>query len=152
MRERLTKHRADPSCARCHDRLDPLGFALENYDVIGAWRERMPAPRPQRAGSAVVPKGPKLPPGPPPIIDASGQMPGGEKFQGPDDFKKLLLARKQDFCRGLVERLLTYALCRGLTIGDRPTVAALMHSLERNDYRLSELIVAITQSDPFKTK
>ncbi|MEX1098418.1 MAG: DUF1592 domain-containing protein [Planctomycetales bacterium] len=152
MRERLTKHRADPSCARCHDMIDPLGFALENYDVIGAWRERMPVPRSGPASSDPAARGRSRSTGPPPVIDASGVMPGGKAFQGPDDFRKLLLDRKDDFCRGLVERLLAYALGRGLTRGDRSTVDALTRSLVANDYRLPALIVEITKSEPFQTK
>src|SRR5262249_37292258 len=94
VRERLTQHRAGPACAGCHSRIDPLGFALENYDPIGRWRD-------EDAGKP---------------IDNSGEMPDKTTFQGPDQLKVVLLEHKDLFIRNLTNKMLGYALGRGLTL------------------------------------
>src|SRR5262249_37336100 len=94
LRERLAQHRADPACPRCHARIYPLGFALENYDVLGRWRD-------QDAG---------LP------VDAKAQLPDGTQFDGSEQLKSVLMQRKELFVRNLTNKILGYALGRGLTL------------------------------------
>jgi hypothetical protein len=128
VRERLTLHRTNPVCASCHSRIDPLGFALENYDVLGRWRNE-DGGRP---------------------IDNEGELPDGTGFRGPDELKAVLLARKDLFLRNLTSKMLGYALGRGLTLQDSCTVDAILAELERNDYRARTLIEAIVLSTPFR--
>ena len=127
-RERLAQHRVDPVCAGCHSRIDPLGFALENYDVIGRWRD-------QEGGKPV---------------DNSGELPDGTKFHGPDELKAALLERKDLFIRNLTNKMLGYALGRGLTLKDSCTVDAIVAQLRDNDYSAQKLIEAIVLSAPFR--
>ncbi len=127
MRQQLEKHRASAACASCHARLDPLGFALENYDAVGKWRSQ---------------DGPAE-------IDASGTLPDGTSLRGPRELKKVLLARREQFVECLAEKLLTYALGRGLEYYDRPTVRRLAGETARQDYRFSALLLAVTSSTPF---
>ncbi|MEX2262239.1 MAG: DUF1592 domain-containing protein [Bryobacteraceae bacterium] len=128
VRERLARHRADPVCASCHSRIDPLGFALENYDVIGRWRD-------EDGGKPV---------------DNSGELPDGTKFQGPDGLKAALLERKDLFIHNLTSKMLGYALGRGLTLKDSCTVDAIVAQLKENDYSARTLIEAIVLSVPFR--
>jgi hypothetical protein len=128
VRERLTQHRANAVCASCHSRIDPLGFALENYDPIGHWRD-------EDGGKPV---------------DSSGQLPDGTKFQGPDGLKAALLDRKDLFLRNLTDKLLGYALGRGLTLTDSCTVDSIVTQVKQSDYRAQALIEAIVLSVPFR--
>lgn len=128
MRERLLQHRANAACGGCHNRIDPLGFALENYDSIGSWRD-------QEAGKPV---------------DNSGEMADGGTFHGPDELKALLLQRKDLFIRNLTRKVLGYALGRGLTIDDSCTVDSIMTQVQQNDYRAQTLIEAVVLSVPFR--
>ncbi len=128
VRERLTQHRANPVCASCHSRIDPLGFALENYDPIGSWRD-------DEAGKPV---------------DSSGELTDGTKIQGPDQLKIALLERKDLFIRNLTSKMLGYALGRGLTLKDSCTVDAIVAELRENDYKAQTLIQAIVKSMPFQ--
>jgi hypothetical protein len=128
MRERLAQHRASAACAGCHSRIDPLGFALENYDVLGRWRT-------EEAGRP---------------IDATGQLPDGTVFEGPDQLKAVLMRNKALFVRSLTSKLLGYALGRGLTLQDSCTVDGIVADLERSDYRAQALIKAIVMSVPFR--
>ena len=130
LREQLEQHRAHPSCAVCHARIDPLGFGLENYDAIGAWRTH------ER----------KFP------IDASGAFPNGESFSQPQELKALLKARKDEFARCLTEKMLTYALGRGLERYDKPTVNEIVRRLREDGYRFSRLVLEIVQSMPFRMR
>jgi mono/diheme cytochrome c family protein len=131
MREQMDAHRANPICASCHARMDPIGFALENYDAIGRWRAK-------DAGAA---------------IDASGKLPDGTKFNGPAELKKILLTGHRDeFVTTVTEKLLTYALGRGLEAYDAPAVRAIMREAARDDYRLPALINAIINSKPFQMR
>ena len=114
LRQRMEQHRARPNCAVCHNRLDPLGFGLENYDGVGAWRD-------QDGGRAV---------------DSSGTLPSGESFRGPGELKAILKARPRDFARCLTEKMLTYALGRGLEDYDRCAVERIVKDLESHQYRL----------------
>jgi Protein of unknown function (DUF1592)/Protein of unknown function (DUF1588)/Protein of unknown function (DUF1585)/Protein of unknown function (DUF1587)/Protein of unknown function (DUF1595)/Planctomycete cytochrome C len=127
-RQQLEKHRTDPNCAGCHSKMDPLGFGLENFDAIGRWRTEI-SDKP---------------------VDASGVMPTGEKFEGPVELKKVLLNRKDDFIRNLTEKMLAYALGRGLDYYDVPTVKEISRKLADNNYRSSILISEIVKSYPFQ--
>jgi hypothetical protein len=128
LRQRLEQHRANPDCASCHRRMDPLGFGLENFDAIGAWRDR--------AGELA--------------IDAAGTLPGGASFNGPVELRALLKARPEAFTRCLAEKMLTYALGRGLDQYDRRAVDDIVRKTVRRDYRVSALILAIVASEPFQ--
>ena len=127
-RQRLEKHRSDPKCAACHQRMDPLGFGLENFDAIGRWRTEIGG----------------LP------VDSNGVLTTGEKFQGPAELKKILLEKKETFVRNLTERMLAYALGRGVEFYDRPTVKEITAALAKNEYRSSTLILEIVKSYPFQ--
>jgi mono/diheme cytochrome c family protein len=127
-RQRLEKHRQDPNCASCHNRLDPLGFALENFDAIGRWRSEI--------GELAV--------------DASAEMSTGEKFTGPAELKQVLLQRKQQFLRNFTERLLAYALGRGLEYYDIPAVKEMVEDLATEEYASTRLILSIVRSYPFQ--
>jgi hypothetical protein len=131
MREQMEQHRADPVCASCHSRMDPLGFALENYDGVGRWRNK-------DAGSP---------------IDASGVLPDGTKFVGPAGLKKILTTKDRDeFIHTATEKLLLYALGRGLEYYDQPAVRAIAREAGQDDYRMSALIAAIVKSTPFEMR
>ena len=128
-RQRLEKHREKPACASCHNRMDPLGFGLENFDAVGRWREKI--------GDAPV--------------DAAGTLASGETFSGPVELKRHLLAkRKEDFTRNLTEKMLAYALGRGLEPFDLPTVKAVQQAVEKDGYRSTTLIREIVLSYPFR--
>jgi mono/diheme cytochrome c family protein len=128
LREQMEQHRANESCAVCHRKMDALGFGLENFDAVGAWRERDGAFQ----------------------IDASGELPGGVEFDGASQLMQILVQEKKtQFCKCLAGKLLTYALGRGLISYDRCTVNAATTALQENDYRFSALVEAIVTSDPF---
>lgn len=128
LREQMEQHRANESCAVCHRTMDALGFGLENFDAIGAWRDR--------DGKFE--------------IDASGELPGGLSFNGPDGLMKILTESKaEQFCRCLAQKLLTYSLGRGLTTYDRCVINDAYARLQAKEYRFSELVIAIVTSDPF---
>jgi hypothetical protein len=128
LRERLSQHRANPACASCHNRIDPLGFALENYDVIGRWRT-------EEAGKP---------------IDAKGELPDGTTFEGPDQLKAVLLEKKGLFIRNLTNKVLGYALGRGLTLQDSCTVDSIIAEVEHSDYSAQALVDAVVMSTPFR--
>jgi len=128
MRERLEQHRRDAACAGCHSRIDPLGFALENYDVLGRWRtEDSGAP-----------------------VDAKGELTDGTKFDGPVELKAALLNRKDVFIRNLTVKMLGYALGRGLRLEDSCTVDQIVARLKDNDYKARTLVEEIVLSVPFR--
>ena len=128
VRERLSLHRADPNCAGCHSRIDPLGFALENYDSIGRWRN-------EDSGKPV---------------DNSAETAEGRKFAGPDALREILLEKKDLFLRNITNKVLGYALGRGLTLRDSCTVDAIVAEVKNNDYSAAKLIEAIVLSVPFR--
>ena len=128
MRERLAQHRASPSCASCHAAIDPLGFALENFDVIGGWRTVDESGRP---------------------VDASGQTVSGAKVEGLAGLRALLLEQPDQFPRTVTEKLLAYALGRPLEYSDRPAVRTIVREAAAHDYRWSSIILGITQSPTF---
>lgn len=130
LRERFELHRANAVCASCHDTIDPLGFGLENFDVLGRWRSE--------SGDTK--------------IDARGKLPDGSEFEGPDQLKQLLLDRKEMFVRNLTSKLLGFALGRGLTEEDRCAVDAIMKAVEKDEYRSHTMVHAIVMSVPFRYK
>jgi hypothetical protein len=130
LRQRMDQHRKDPRCATCHQRMDPLGFGFENFDAVGSWRT----------------KDGKFP------IDPSGTLPGGKTFKGPAELKKILKARAGDFSRCLAEKMLTYALGRGLEFYDKCAVDAIVKRVARDKYRFTALVLAVCQSDPFQKR
>ena len=130
LRKALEKHRENAACAACHARLDPLGFALENYDPTGRFRKT-------ELGVE---------------IDASGVMPDGGSFAGPGGLKKVLMERSDQFVEALSERLLTYAVGRGLEHYDLPAVRQIRRQTVRNEYRFSALVQAIVESVPFQMR
>ena len=129
IREQLQRHRADPSCAACHKMMDPIGLGLENFDWMGRWRDKETDGTP---------------------IDAKGELPSGEKFNGPVELRAALLDRKEDFIRNLTGRVLGYALGRSLQDGDSCTVQRLVQTLEKDNYRARTLIRQIVLSVPFR--
>jgi hypothetical protein len=129
LRVRLSEHRQNPECASCHQRIDPLGFSLENYDVLGRWRtEEEPGLK----------------------IDATGELPDGTRFDGPEELKAMLLSRKEVFVRHLTSKMLGYALGRGLTLQDSCTVDAIVAKLKQDDYKAQTLVTEIVLSVPFR--
>ena len=129
VRDRLERHRANPACAGCHAPMDPLGFALENFDAIGAWRATSAAGRP---------------------VDASATMPSGVAFEGPAGLRRVLLSRGEDFAAAVTEKLLAYALGRGLEYTDRPAVRRILRGAGADDYRWSSIVLGIVKSTPFQ--
>ena len=129
VRERLERHRANPACAGCHAPMDPLGFALENFDAIGTWRATSEAGEP---------------------IDASATMPSGFAFEGPAGLRRVLLSRSEDFAAAVTEKLLAYALGRGLEYTDRPTVRRILHDAAADNYSWSSIVLGIVKSTPFQ--
>jgi len=130
VRQMLEMHRANAVCASCHARMDPLGLSLENFDAIGQWRTT-------DAGSP---------------IDASGVLLNGTKVNGPRQLRAALVAQKSEFVRAVTEKMLTYALGRGLEYYDAPTVRAIDHAGAADDYRWSSVIAAIVKSPAFQMR
>ena len=130
-RQQMEQHRANPVCASCHARMDPLGFALENYDGVGRWRDK-------DSGNA---------------INASGKLPDGSVFNGPAELKKILTtSRRDEFVATTTQKLLIYALGRGLEYYDQPAVRAIGREAAKDDYRMSALITAVVNSVPFQMR
>jgi mono/diheme cytochrome c family protein len=130
LRARLEAHRTNPTCASCHKIMDPIGFALENFDLVGTWRDvdgRMP-------------------------VDASGQLVDGTIVKSPADLRAALLSRSDAFATNATEKLFTYALGRPVQYFDMPTVRAVVHRAAQNDYRFSSLILGVVSSDPFQMR
>ncbi len=131
LRQRLEAHRANPSCATCHNRMDPLGFGFENFDPIGRWRDK--------DGTFA--------------IDASGTLPSGQSFNGPDELKAILVGTKaDDFSRCLTEKLLTYAIGRGVEPADDCVVDRIAASMPSHGYRFGHMISEIVKSEPFRER
>ena len=128
MREQLAAHRANPACAGCHAQMDQLGFALENFDAIGEWRD-------------IYISGAR--------VDASAELPDGTKFNGPAELRKVLVSHSDEFLTTVSEKLLTYALGRGLEASDAPAVRKIKRDAAREKYRFASLIQGIVTSTPF---
>jgi hypothetical protein len=132
VRQSMEAHRANPVCASCHLRMDPLGFAMENFNGIGQWRTT--------EGADNTP------------IDSSGALPDGTKFQGPVELRKLLLSKPDQFATAMIEKLLTYALGRGLEYYDEPAVRKILKDAAPGGYRWSTLLLDIVKSEPFQMR
>jgi hypothetical protein len=130
VRERMEQHRKSPLCASCHARMDPLGFALENFDAIGEWRST--------EGDL--------------SIDASGALPDGSKFEGPVGLRRFVLSKSDQFVATVTEKLLTYALGRGVESYDKPTVRRIVRDAAGTEYRWSSIILGIVTSIPFQMR
>jgi hypothetical protein len=131
VRQSMEEHRANPVCASCHLRMDPLGFALENFNAIGGWRTT--------EGAAKTP------------IDASAMLPDGTKFNGPTELRQQLLSQPDLFATAVIEKLLTYGLGRGAEYFDQPVVRKIRREAAP-DYRWSTLIAGIVKSEPFQMR
>ncbi len=130
MREAMAQHRENPACRVCHAAMDPIGFSLENYDAVGKWRNRF-------AGVEV---------------DASGLLPDGAAFDGRNGLQQLLLDRPDDFVGTVTEKLLTYALGRGVEYYDMPTVRSIVRTAKEDNYRWSSVILGVIESAPFQMR
>jgi hypothetical protein len=128
LRDRLEQHRSRAECAACHARMDPLGYGLENFDAVGAWRDRDGAT----------------------LVDSSGMLPDGRRFCGAPELRAILTEHPERFVRCLTEKLLVYGLGRGLTPADRPAVNRIVQHAGRNGYRFSSLLIAVVRSDLFQ--
>ena len=125
MRQRMELHQSNAACSSCHSRMDPLGYALENFDGLGRWREG---------------------------VDSSGTLPDGTRVDGPAGLRNVLLSRKDQFIRTVTERLLTYALGRGVEPTDMPAIRKIIRNAASNDYRWSSLIMGVVTSVPFQMR
>jgi mono/diheme cytochrome c family protein len=132
VRELMAKHRASPTCSSCHSIMDPLGFALENFDAVGMWRDKD-----RFAGT---------------IIDSAGELPDGTKINGPDDLRKALLRRPEQFVQTFVEALLTYSMGRTREYYDMPTVRKIVRDTAAKDYKFSAIVQAVVNTDQFKMR
>jgi hypothetical protein len=132
VRELMAKHRASPTCASCHAVMEPLGFALENFDATGMWRDKD-----RFAGT---------------VIDSAGELPDGTKINGPDDLRKTLLRHPDQFVQTFVENLLTYSMGRTHEYYDMPTVRRIVRDTAAKDYRFSAIVQAVVKSEQFKMR
>jgi Protein of unknown function (DUF1592)/Protein of unknown function (DUF1588)/Protein of unknown function (DUF1587)/Protein of unknown function (DUF1585)/Protein of unknown function (DUF1595)/Planctomycete cytochrome C len=130
LRQRMEQHRANPVCASCHSLMDPIGFSMENFDLVGKWRDH--------EGKI--------------SIDATGQLADGTKLDGPVSLRRALLTRSDAFVTGAAEKLLTYSLGRALTYTDMPAVRAIVRDSAKSNYRFSSLVLAISKSQPFQMR
>ena len=130
LRQRMEQHRANPACANCHAKMDPLGFGFENYNAIGGFRD----------------KDGEFP------VETGGVLPGGKTFQGPVELKSILKEQRSKVGRNLTEKLMIYGLGRGLEYYDRRSVKKIQEELEKNDYKFSTLAIEIVKSDPFRMR
>lgn len=130
LRQRMEQHRANPACANCHAKMDPIGFAFENYDAIGAFRTK--------DGEFA--------------IETAGVLPDGKAFQGPGELKTILMEKRHQFTRCLTEKLMIYALGRGLEYYDRRPVMQIQEVLAKQDYKFSALVAEIVKSEPFRLR
>src|SRR5262249_55561687 len=130
LRELMEKHRKNPGCATCHAAIDPLGFALENFDAIGRWR----------MVDATTP------------IDSSGVLPDGTPLEGPSGLREVLLSRPEEFVAVFAEKMLVYALGRRVESYDFPAIRKIVREAAQHDYRWSSLILATARSTPFQMR
>jgi hypothetical protein len=130
LRQRMEQHRANPVCSSCHSLMDPIGFSMENFDLIGKWRDR--------EGKTA--------------IDATGQLVDGTRLDGPVSLRRALLTRSEAFVTAVTEKLLTYSLGRPLTHTDMPAVRAIVRDAAKSNYRFSSIVLSITRSQPFQMR
>ena len=129
LRQRMEQHRKNPACAACHNVMDPLGFALENFDAVGAWR--------MRDGRDA--------------IDASGELPDETKFNGAGELRDLLASeRREQFVRCFIDKLMIYAIGRGTEYYDKCSIDKILADVRKHDDRFAYVIAGIIQSDPFQ--
>jgi hypothetical protein len=132
VREIMAQHRESPACFSCHGVMDPLGFALENFDAVGVWRD--------------VDRYARTP------IDAVAELPDGTEVTGPDDLREALMRDPEQFVRTFTERFLTYALGRTIDYRDMPAVRKIVREAAKKDYRFSELVWQVVASEPFRVR
>jgi hypothetical protein len=137
IRDKLKAHIHDPNCASCHNKIDPLGFAFDNYDAIGRWRTTEKVPN----GIGADPK-----------VDASGNLPDGRKFSGPEDFKKLLLGDMDSFAHAFLEKLAMYSLRRTMTIDDRDDLHSLVQQSKESGYKVGTMVENLILSELFRNR
>jgi hypothetical protein len=130
LRERMEQHRKDPTCASCHQQMDTIGFGLENFDAVGAWRT-------QDGGAP---------------IDSSGTLPNGKSFNGPSELAQVLKLQKEQFVRNLAQTMLTFAIGRGIERYDRCNVDEMAKNVGRNGHRFSALVMEVVKSEPFRMR
>jgi Protein of unknown function (DUF1592)/Protein of unknown function (DUF1588)/Protein of unknown function (DUF1587)/Protein of unknown function (DUF1585)/Protein of unknown function (DUF1595)/Planctomycete cytochrome C len=130
LRQQMEKHRTNTICAACHARMDPLGFGLENFDAIGRWRTH----------DGAFP------------VDSSGILPDGRSFKGPEELRQILAANRDAFTEGLTEKMIIFALGRGLSPADKPAIRAIARQTAQNDYRITALVLGIAGSVPFQQR
>ncbi|MBL8231664.1 MAG: DUF1592 domain-containing protein [Bryobacterales bacterium] len=130
LRQQMEKHRTNAVCASCHSRMDALGFGLENYDAVGKWRDR--------DGEF--------------SIDSSGELPGQRKFASPAELKSILMEERNDFAMALAEKMIIYALGRGLERNDRPQLRQIVRNLAASGYKFKHLVMEIVKSAPFQMR
>jgi hypothetical protein len=128
MRQQMEEHRANPVCASCHRIMDPIGFSLENFDAVGSWRT-------EDNGNK---------------IDASGVLVDGTPLNGPASLRAALTKYSDQYVRNVSEKLLTYALGRGVEYYDMPVVRSIVRDASKNNYRFSSLVLSIVKSEPFQ--
>jgi hypothetical protein len=126
----MEEHRVNPSCAACHQLMDPVGLAMENFDAIGRWRS-------QEGGAGV---------------DASGGLPDGSRFDGVDGLRRALMSRPELFSATFTEKMLTYALGRGLEYYDLPAIRKITRDAKVDDHRISSIVLGIVNSTPFRMR
>jgi len=131
MRERMAEHRANPPCAGCHQLMDPIGLSLENFDAVGAWRER------ESGGASAQ-------------IDASGTLLDGTRVAGPVELREALLKNPEIFVSTVTEKLMVYALGRGLNAHDMPAIRRIVRDARSDQFRFSRLILGVVTSEPFR--
>ena len=131
MRARLERHRNNPACAGCHTLMDPIGFALENFDAVGAWRDRSESGGP---------------------IDAAGQLANGAPIDGAVGLREAIVARPEQFVQTMTERMLTYAMGRGVEYYDLPAIRSIVREAAKNDYRFSSIVLGVVRSPQFQMK
>jgi len=128
LRQKMERHRSNPACFGCHQTIDPIGFGLENFDVVGRWRDKDESGLP---------------------IDAKGELPGDIRFSGPAELKRIVLARKDEFCRNLVRRILAHTLCRSLSGYDEIVADEIADAVARDGYRFQTIWIQVATSYPF---
>src|SRR4029434_10667543 len=133
LREQMTMHRKNPPCASCHKLMDPIGFALENFDADGKWRTK-------HGGDGGVP------------IDATVELWDGTKVNGPVELRQRLLYYSPQYVRMITEKLMTFGLGRGVEYYDMPVIRSIVRDSEKNNYRFSSLVMRIIKSTPFQTR
>ena len=131
LRQQMEQHRANPTCAACHERMDAIGFSLENFNGIGEWRDH------DASGAA---------------IDASGSLPDGKTFNGANQLKQILLLQKDQFCRCVADKMLTYAVGRGMDPSDKRTLDNIVTDMQKHGEKFSALVKAVAHSDAFQKR